>query len=218
MAEPVQEVESNEEQIDPEDIHRAPEDFEKMNIDQWEEFIKQDIPKFDGNVENAAFLLYYFSQGVEYTDKNFPIETTPDLVVVKTSLLQKAFVSNDESGFVLSQSRLEDYSKLDMNGTLSLTGDKEVDTIFSGTTGVFYWLGGAEERHHSWYREKNNLVGMYNDNTKPSSVVEYDSQEIEFEALLWQLECAKEKNFSDQIGILERRVKNAKIFRSKQEK
>jgi len=169
-------------------------EFQKKD---WSEYIKGNFPDFKGNVENASTLLLSFADGIKATCKDKDLKTMlPFALVNSEGVINSPFISNDEYGFLIRLSQLERDSQ-NIEGNCSLQR-KTGEVIFTGKIQDFYKLVGAEESHHHWFR-KEKIDYKYPKHTPTDlSVVEYDSQEIEYQALEWQLKLAISESMTDR--------------------
>lgn len=195
----------------------AENNYLEYKVDDWEKFLSENFSGFRGNLRNATTLLSDFAWGVRKTchDKSMS-ETLPLAIVNSEEVIDTPFVSNDEYGFLIRLSQLENDS-LDVDSFIAIqriTGE----VIFEGSRLDFYKLLGAEESHHYWFRRENKghvyLAGKPTD----ISVVEYDSREIEFQALKWLLDIAISESMQDStIRLLLNRYRDAKEYRERKE-
>ena len=182
--------------------------------EDWKKYINENLPKFEGNIDNASKLLMAVTKGVKETCKDKEMDSMlPFALVNSEGIINASFIVNDEYGILIRLSQLERDS-LVVGSDLSIQR-KTGEIVFTGKMEDFYELVGAEESHHHWYRSQHKTDY---DNKEPTevSVVEYDSKEIEFQALEWQLNLSVKKSMPDPtIKLLRERYENAKEFRAK---
>lgn len=192
-------------------IYSTPKEYLKMNIDDWESFLRSDVSDFDGNVENAAFLLWYFSEGAKDTYKENSVDSPLPLILARTANPNTTFLSSDEFGLVIGLTQLEKDSLIDFREDVIIQVLGE--TKFIGKVGNYFRLGGAEEAKHHEYRQKNGKTGVYESGTT-TTIAEYDARDVEYDALEWQIKYADKKSMGrDTVNVLQKRYDDATAFR-----
>jgi len=187
-----------------------------FKVGDWRNYLINNFPNFKGDLNNAAKLLSAFSDGIRATcnDKKTEI-TLPFALVNSEEVINGSFVSNDEYGYLVRLSQLERNSQIHSDSTISI--ERETGEItFIGRFCDFYELIGAEESHHYWFRSVNQKTAYLEKEPTAYSVEEYDSREIEFQALAWQIQLATARGIDDStIKLLIKRYDNAVKFRNK---
>ncbi len=172
------------------------------------------FPNFKGSVDNGAKLLMAVVKGIKATCGDKKLEEIFSIALVDSQeVINTPFLTNPEYGFLIRLSQLERDSTTDPEAEIAIaraTGE----TLFRGMIADFYELVGAEESHHLWFRNAHVTTELPYTALTYRSVIEYDSGEIEFQALKWCLQLAIVRGMlSSTITLLRERYENAVKYR-----
>ncbi len=191
----------------------APDDCLHFTPHHWYHWLSEYIPELGQDTEKAAILLCGLMFGVEITYRyRAKPKTSPRLGIADESPFQKSVVVyNDANHIILiKRSYLLQIARLKI----------ELQTEIRRSTGELYFIGyltdlmfliGAEEADHSLFDDREAL--RYPD---PLSVSqdEADATNVEFHALVWVLQLARQRRMPySTISLLEDRVGKAKAVR-----
>lgn len=181
-----------------------------------------DLPHFTGDIESAKMHMRSFQQGVElgFAIKNFPIGNTriqfqqPEIHVVYNAPrnvgLQYLGTINR---VVIDVRRLEQISAFE-NGPLRKFFGTRGDVLHVATLEHFMILQGVEEGSHAAFLQAHPDAVVHAVGADPGKLAEYDASDIEYYALLAQLEVAERKRMPKQtIEHIRLRIANAQKVR-----
>lgn len=186
---------------------------------EWQGFIEENIPDLEADPENSARLMVSMQKGRDYVYDRFSPKfgtfNKPDIMIVLNEDKAKGSpfgsVPKADKIFV-KKSWLEQFSKINPKSMCEVVRQDKSVGIYALPDQVFE-LAGIEETHHSLFGEikEQEEQSVDPDDTDMAS---YDSQEIEYRALRWQIQYATEREFPQKtIDILRKRLDKAQMIR-----
>lgn len=168
----------------------------------WRRWISTYFKDFDGDTGVAGQLMSSLCNGSRYLFSKFTREAKlghlakPKVGIVTSGNTGSAIAfSIDDNLILVQESYLEEVSKFNI-AAIQTTVKPNGETSMIGTGVNIFGLVGVEETHHSIFRQTNGVDQPPEKDMHTISVAEYDSSQVEYEALRWQLKYAREKRMS----------------------
>lgn len=186
----------------------------------WE-YVVPYFRNYEGNAENTVIILSRFGEGIVITAQLLKEEGVsnympPSIAIIDGDNAKSMSVEQVKDGNVVLVSKyfLSTFSKWDTSpiGTMRKSNG---EAFFRGSVRDFAFLVGVEEAHHAYYSQTYEHSSKFIDGSN-MLLAEYDSTDVEYAALLFQLKVAKRvKLHEETIDFLEQRIDAATEFRRK---
>lgn len=175
---------------------------ELTSKDAWFMWLEETLPEFSGNLEHAAYLMWAFSMGRRYILTRPEYRTQPIKPPMIALLLDDT--EEHEMGCIggeityIRGSYLAKMSQHHPGDGIRITSINHTIS-FEGKVIDHFGLAGIEETHHALYIQLHpDVAGNIDPLHVPMSQAEYDVQEMEYQALGWQLKFAKARPLSER--------------------
>lgn len=186
-------------------------------IEEWREKILKRLSATEFQLSNMANFIAAFDRGRtslfnELISNDWRV-ICPVLTIKK--LGRSIFQQPDETNVCIAEEILQDYFDLSPDIWIERKFRKFSDVAFRGKPTDFFFLGGVEETFHAAFAQLPNHGLIISADLYAKSGAEYDSEETEYQSLLWRLKLAVLSEFPQEtIEVLRERIQNAKAFRA----
>lgn len=181
----------------------------------WSKYLRTHHPgRFDHCIVNASFLMHSLELGRERMHQTFVRHklgiVKPNIAIREGLLPFNAYCALSGKQILVSYESIIEFALLNLTDIVSCSRSGTV--TFEGYTTDLWELIGVEETHHAAFLQTKKIQ-EYN---ATLSVSEYDAQEVEYRALLWQLHYAKLYRMpSFTIEVLQQRINAARKMRGR---
>lgn len=190
--------------------------------EEWKKWLSSHSQAFSGDINTASELLSTFGEAARETIDELKTAIKKDIAYPSVAILYSNEDPTRNISYIhtknmirFKKSFLEKQSLKHLDDVVAPTSAYN-ETLFYGSLQSRFQLLGAEEAHHAIYFSMHDEIDSPPLKGHAVSLANYDATNIEFEALVWQIEYAKKHDMPrETIDVIRKRYNSAQAYREK---